>query len=88
MHSELPLAVKQLLNITEQTSENESDWRLKTPTTIANTSFEEADIITKNPVAIQQHVESEIEVGCVCCMGNNMHEICLYISIHMYIIYK
>ena len=65
MHSELPLAVKQLLNITEQTSENEPDWRLKTPTTIANTSVEDGNIITKTPVAIQQHVDTEIEVGCV-----------------------
>ena len=51
--------------MSEQTSENEPDWRLKTPTTIANTSVEEDNIITKTPVAIQQYVDIEIEVGCV-----------------------
>ena len=63
MHSELPLAVKQLLDIHEQPSEYETtDWKDK-PSSFANKSLEERNILTKTPVVIQHFVEQEKEVG-------------------------
>ena len=62
----MPLAVKQLLDINEDTIENESDWRYDSPKTNANAVFEESNLETKSPfVAVQQLVYPENEVGCV-----------------------
>ena len=69
MQSELPLAVRQLLNITEETTEHDSDLKVETPNTCANTLLEETNIVTKTPVAVQQHSYPETEVGSACaCM--------------------
>ena len=86
MQSELPLAVRQLLDITEETAENELDWKLKTPKTNANTILEETNVVTKTPVAVQEHVYPETEVGCcICACHTIMHEIkfCIYIRTNM-----
>lgn len=63
MQSELPLAVRQLLNITEETTEHQSDLRVETPNNFANTLLEETHVVTKTPVAVQQHSYPETEVG-------------------------
>jgi hypothetical protein len=76
MQSELPLAVRQLLNITEETTENEVDLSVETPNTCANTLLEETHVVTKTPVAVQQHSYPETEVGySFAC--TKLHEICM-----------
>ena len=62
MQSELPLAVRQLLDITEETVTNETDWSPDTTKTNANKMIEETNIVTKTPVAVQQNVYPEAEV--------------------------
>ena len=60
MQSELPLAVRQLLDITEETADNVTDW--STAKTNANTLLQETNIVTKTPVAVHQHTYPEAEV--------------------------
>ena len=62
MHSELPLAVKQLLDINEPSSEYETDWKNTTPS-FADRSFEERNLFTKTPVVVHDSVKQEKEVG-------------------------
>ena len=64
LHSELPLAVKQLLDINEPSSEYETDWKHTTPS-FAERSFEERNLFTKTPVIIHDSVKQGEEVGCV-----------------------
>ena len=62
MQSELPLAVRQLLDITEETLEKVNDWSPDAPKTNTNKLIEDVNIVTKTPVAVQQHVYPEAEV--------------------------
>ena len=62
MQSELPLAVRQLLDITEETVDNVTDWSPDTAKTNANTLLQETNIVTKTPVAVHQHTYPEAEV--------------------------
>ena len=62
MQSELPLAVRQLLDITEETVVNETNWSPDTTKTNANKIIEETNIVTKTPVAVQQNSYPEAEV--------------------------
>ena len=62
LQTELPLAVKQLLDITEDTpNDYEPDWKFETTQNNANKTREETNIVTKTPVAVQQHVISETQ---------------------------
>ena len=72
MQPELPLAVRQLLDITEETLENVQDWNPDKSKTNANKLLEETNIVTKIPVAVQQHdyPETEVKFGLmiiICC---------------------
>ena len=56
LQTELPLAVKQLLDIAEDTpNANISDWKFETTQNNANKTREETNTVTKTPVAVQQH---------------------------------
>ena len=90
MQSELPLAVRQLLDITEETVTNETDWSPDTTKTNANKIIEETNIVTKTPVAVQQNTYPEAEVKesglhnmipCVISRLLNFVDICIYIYI-------
>ena len=85
MQSELPLAVRQLLNITEETTENQVDMRLDIPNTNANTLVEETHVVNKTPVAVQQHSCPETEVGyTIAC--TKVHTICMpSTNVYLYI---
>ena len=62
LQTELPLAVKQLLDITEDTpNDYEPNWKFETTQNNANKTKEETNIVTKTPVAIQQHVCPETQ---------------------------
>ena len=63
MQSELPLAVRQLLDITEETVDNVTDWSPDKAKTNANTLLQETNIVTKTPVAVHQHTYPEAEVN-------------------------
>ena len=71
MQSELPLAVRQLLNISEETTKNEVDLRVETP----NTILEETNVVTNTPVAVQEHSYPETEVGYTFAC-TKFHKIC------------
>ena len=62
MPSELPLAVRQLLDITEETIEKVNDWSPDASKTNTNTLIQDVNIVTKTPVAVQQHDYPEAEV--------------------------
>ena len=62
MHSELPLAVRQLLDITEETIEKVNDWSPDASKANTNTLIDDVNIVTKTPVAVQQHDYPEAEV--------------------------
>ena len=62
MQSELPLAVRQLLDISEETVDSVTDWSPEKAKTNANTLLEETNIVSKTPVAVQQHSYPEAEV--------------------------
>ena len=62
LQSELPLAVRQLLDITEETIEKVNDWSPDASKTNNKTLIEDVNIVTKTPVAVQQHDYPEAEV--------------------------
>ena len=85
MQSELPLAVRQLLNITEETTENQVDMRREIPNTCANTLVEETHVVNKTPVAVQQHSCPETEVGYTFAC-TKVHKICMTsTNVYLYI---
>ena len=73
---ELPLAVRQLLDITEETLENVQDWSPDTSKTNANKLLEETNIVTKIPVAVQKYdyPETEVKFGLIiiCCHARSL----------------